>query len=220
MYLVIPDVLSTAEVTAARDHLAVAEAAFVSGKTTAGGHARAVKENEQVRGSAGDAILKKVESALLAHAVFKAAAQPKAFVRLMISRYRPGMHYGTHVDDALMQGQRTDLSFTLFLASPESYDGGELVIEDNDGERSYKLAAGHLILYPTTTLHHVAAVTRGERLAVVGWVRSYLRDPGQRELLFDLENAIATLRADTAPRAVLDRLFKVKGNLLRMWIED
>ena len=220
MFLVLPNVLDESEVAGVRQHLSSGQITFEPGTKTAGSHARGVKKNEQAAPASIDGLLRKVEATLLAHPVFKAAALPKAFVRLMVSRYTPGMHYGTHVDDALMQGVRTDLSFTLFLADPASYAGGELVIEENDGDRSFKLDAGQLVLYPTTALHHVAEVTSGERLAVVGWVRSFVRDPQARELLFDLENVIAALRQQQADRAILDRLFKIKGNLLRRWVED
>jgi PKHD-type hydroxylase len=152
--------------------------------------------------------------------VFKAAAMPKSFVKLLVSRYLPGMEYGTHVDDALMGGVRTDMSFTLFLCDPGTYDGGELVIEGNDGDTEVKLPAGHLVLYPTTTLHRVAPVTRGERLVVVGWVRSFIRSGEDREILFDLENVIAASRAASIDRGILNRLLKVKANLLRKWVED
>lgn len=219
MNLVITELLDMAELEAMRAHLESA-LKFKSGKTTAGHHARAVKDNEQASAESAAPILAKVEATLLNHPVFKAAARPKKFVKLMISRYGPGMHYGTHVDDPLMGGIRTDLSFTLFLKSPESYEGGSLIVEDNEGDRAYKLAAGSLILYSTTSLHRVEEVRSGERLAIVGWIRSYLRDPQQREMLFDLENTIATLNASQAPRPVLDQLYKMRANLLRMWVED
>ena len=219
MFLVIGDILTATEIEAITMHLST-EVNFHDGKSTAGAHARTVKNNEQAANEAAAPVLKKVETALLAHPVFKAAALPKSFVKLMVSRYRPGMHYGTHVDDPLMLGTRTDLSFTLFLNPPETYAGGELVIEENGGDRSFKLTAGSLILYPTTSLHRVEEVTSGERLAVVGWVRSFLRDPQQRELLFDLENTIASLKAENASRPVLDHIFKIRANLLRMWATD
>jgi PKHD-type hydroxylase len=220
MFLAITDVLSKAEIAAICEELKTVENAFASGRATAGAHARAVKDNEQATVAASSEILKRIETTLLANPVFKAAAMPKAFVKLMISRYQPGMHYGTHVDDPLMNGVRTDLSFTLFLEDPEKYGGGELVIEENDGDRDFKLSAGGLVLYPTTTLHHVAEVTSGIRLAIVGWVRSYVREDSKRELIFDLENALATLRAQNAARPVLDQLYKVRANLVRMWADD
>ena len=113
-----------------------------------------------------------------AHPLFRLAARPKTITPLILSRYEQGMNYGSHVDDALMHGVRTDVSFTLFLSDPDSYDGGALVIESPAGEDDVKLKAGSLVAYPSTTLHRVAPVTRGARLAAVGWVRSFVRDPG------------------------------------------
>jgi PKHD-type hydroxylase len=217
MFLVISEVLSAPDVVAANQFLNT-EASFDDGSKSAGRHARSVKHNEQADAKSSAPILKKVEATLQMHPVFMAAARPQSFVKLMISRYRPGMAYGSHVDNPLMEGKRTDLSFTLFLSAPESYDGGELVIEGNDGDRTFKLPAGSLILYPTTTLHRVAEVTSGERIAVVGWVRSLICDDAQRELLFDLDNVVASL--DGADRGVQDRLHKVRANLMRMWVDD
>jgi PKHD-type hydroxylase len=216
----IPGILDGAVLAAMRDALRAEPEAFAAGKATAGWHAKAVKDNEQAKGAVAASVTAKVKELLLAHPVFKAAARPKQCVRLLVSRYRPGMAYGTHVDDALMDGIRTDLSFTLFLAEPREYEGGELVVEGNDGETAIKLPAGGLVLYPTTSLHRVNPVTTGERLAVVGWVRSYIRSPEQREVLFDLDNVVAALREARVERAILDRLFKVRADLLRMWAED
>lgn len=127
-------------------------ALFEDGRRTAGWHAREVKRNLQATSDdLTRGVLRKIEQALLHHKVFIAAARPKRLVHLLISRYDPGMTYGTHVDDALMGGVRTDLSFTLFLSDPATYEGGVLVIEDTYGERTVKLTAGELILYPSTT---------------------------------------------------------------------
>lgn len=207
----------TAEIVdaAARD-----QDAFEDGRRTAGWHAKAVKHNEQWNSAAASPLIGKVKDALLAHPVFRAAAMPKSFVKLLLSRYRPGMSYGRHVDDALMGGIRTDLSFTVFLSDPESYDGGALVIEGNAGDTEVKLGPGSLVLYPTTSLHRVSEVTSGERLAVAGWVRSFIRSHEDRELLFDLENVIAGLRQAGAGRGLIDPLLKVKANLLRRWVDD
>ncbi len=196
-------------------------ALFVDGRATAGWHARAVKHNLQARrGGIVDAALTTIERALLEHEVFVAAARPKAILRLLISRYEPGMSYGSHVDDALMGGVRTDLSFTLFLADPESYQGGALVIDDAWGEREVRLPAGELFLYPSTTLHRVAPVEGGVRLAAVGWVRSFVRDPGRREILFDLETALRAVHARDGKSPLFDTLAKTRTNLLRLWAED
>jgi PKHD-type hydroxylase len=196
-------------------------AAFEDGRRTAGWHAREVKRNLQAtRGGLADGVLRKIEQALLAHEVLQAAARPKRLVRLLISRYEPGMTYGTHVDDAMIDGVRTDLSFTLFLSDPASYEGGALVVEDSYGERAIKLPAGELILYPSTTLHRVEPVAAGVRLAAVGWLRSYVRDAECREILFDLETALRRLHAEHGKSPVFDTLVKTRTNLLRRWAED
>jgi PKHD-type hydroxylase len=220
MLIQIADVLTPDAVAALRESLAGEAAGFFPGKATAGWAARDVKNNEQASGPAAQAAIEQVKAALLGNALFQSAARPKTFVKLLVSRYKPGMAYGTHVDDALMAGIRTDMSFTLFLAEPESYGGGELVIEGPDGESDFKLLPGHLVLYQTTSLHHVAEVTRGERLAIVGWVRSFIRSPEQREVLFEMDQVIVKLRAAQAPREDMNHALKVRNSLLRMWAED
>jgi PKHD-type hydroxylase len=126
---------------------------------------------------------------------------------------------GTHVDDALMDGMRTDVSFTLFPAEPETYEGGALVIETAAGEQAFKLGAGSMILYPSNTLHRVAPVERGERLAVVGWARSFVHSPERREIPFDLETARRDL-FDLQGKSSTYQLSKCAANLLRMWADD
>jgi PKHD-type hydroxylase len=143
----------------------------------------------------------------------------------MFNRYQGGMHFGSHVDGSirLIPGTadkiRTDLSATLFLASPDSYDGGELLIEDTYGTQSVKLPTGDMILYPASSLHRVNAVTRGTRLACFFWVQSMVRDDSQRTMLFDLDSAIQRLTATNADEAARVRLTGVYHNLLRMWSE-
>ena len=151
---------------------------------------------------------------------FGLAARPKALSPLLFSRYDTTMHYGSHVDDALMNGMRTDVSFTLFLSDPKDYDGGELVIESAAGEETFKPAAGSLVAYPATSLHHVAEVTRGTRLAAVGWARSFIRDAARRELLFDLDTARRQMFAREGKSAAFDLVSKSAANLMRMWAED
>ncbi len=216
----IADILDPPRLSAIIDHINSNPQAFESGAQTAGWHAKAVKNNEQAKGAAANAVREIIEAALLAHPVFKAASQPKHIIHSLVSRYKPGMAYGTHVDDPLMGGTRTDLSFTLFLNDSETYDGGALIIEGHDGDNEVKLPAGSLVLYPTTSLHRVTEVTRGERLAFVGWVRSFIRNTEDREILFDLENLIATLHASKADRALLDQTLKIRANLMRKWVED
>ena len=208
--------LTPAEVGAIRDAIQTLE--FGDGRATAGRRAREVKANDQALPSpARDAILEKVRRALMAHPVFLAAARPQKLTPLLLSRYRVGQTYGLHVDDALMGGLRTDLSFTLFLSDPATYEGGALEIEDDFAPREVRLNAGDLILYPSTTLHRVTPVTAGERLAIVGWVQSLIRSEAQRDILFDLDQAIATLEQTGAARPATDRLTKARSNLLRLW---
>jgi PKHD-type hydroxylase len=218
--LQIADILSHEQRTSMCVALAMEAQHFTAGQATAGWLARSVKDNEQSSGPAALAAMETVKAALLAHPVFVSAARPKAFVKLLVSRYRPGMHYGRHVDDALMAGVRTDLSFTLFLSEPESYDGGELRIEGIDGDTDVKLPAGGLVIYPTIDLHQVMEVTRGERLAIVGWVRSFIRNTEQRQSLFELDQIVAQLRPRDTDRVLLDQVFKVRNTLTRMWAED
>jgi PKHD-type hydroxylase len=219
MILAIADVLSPADVEAARAKLA--SATFVDGKTTAGWSAKLVKANLQARPDAQIERLRAlVEARLLEHAVFMLATRPKAIIGPLFSRYQPGHAYGTHVDDALIAGMRTDVSFTLFLSDLETYEGGELIIDTTSGEEAFKLAAGSVVTYPATTLHRVAPVTSGERLAAAGWVRSHLREASQRELLFDLETARRRLFEREGKTAEADLLAKCAANLMRLWCDD
>ncbi len=220
MLVCIENIIGNGILATLRDKIAAAPDLFVDGATTAGWHAKSVKHNQQGQGDLAKRISTIIEERLLANPVFKAAAQPKAIIKTLLSRYQPGMSYGTHVDEPLMGASRVDLSFTLFLNAPETYDGGALIIENTEGEASYKLAAGSLVLYPTTALHRVEEVTKGERLVVVGWVRSFIRNAQNREVIFDLENLIASLRASNADRSLIDRALKVKANLMQQWLED
>lgn len=219
MQIVIGNVLSADDLAAVR--AALARARFVDGRATAGFAARLVKNNRQAANDRKlDTIRKLVAERIMGNEVFRLAVRPKALTPLLFSRYEDGMNYGSHVDDALMDGMRSDVSFTLFLSEPASYDGGELVIESAAGEDAVKLDAGGLVAYPSTALHHVAPVTRGERLAAVGWARSFIRDAARRELLFDLDTARRTMFAERGKSAEYDLVSKSLANLLRMWAED
>ena len=214
--IVIANVLSSAEVEAACNLAVILP--FADGRATAGRIARQVKANDQALASPGrDALLDKAKKAILAHPVFAAAARPRVMTPLILSRYRVGQTYGLHVDDALMQGLRTDLSFTLFLSDPDTYVGGALEVEDNFAPREVKLAAGDLILYPSTTLHRVSPVESGERLVIVGWVESWIRGAAEREVLFDLEQALSTIESTEGKSPVYDQIAKSRSNLLRLW---
>lgn len=219
MFIEIADILGGADLKLANTVFAQKDA-FESGVRTAGRIAKSVKNNEQAKpaGLAAD-LATLVEKRLMKNDVFRAAARPREFIRILLSRYTSGMEYGLHSDDAFMDGRRVDLSFTLFLAPPETYEGGELIIEEPAGDRLIKLEAGSLVLYPSATLHRVAAVTRGERRAAVGWIRSLIRSAEDRETLFDV--ALALRQAETSGnRALTDRLLKIQGTLLRRWGED
>ena len=220
MRIVISSLLTSTDLSVARQ--ALASLRFVDGRKTAGFAARQVKNNRQAdtTDSASNEIKALVAKRLNENELFRAAVRPKAMSPLLISRYEPGMEYGTHVDDALMGGMRTDVAFTLFLNDPADYDGGDLVIESPAGEDAIKLEAGSMIVYEATTLHRVAPVTRGMRDAVVGWARSYVRSASQRELLFDLETARRTLYAREGKTSEFDLLSKTLNNLIRMWAED
>lgn len=216
--LEIPSVLDSDTLTACQA-IAARDDVFVDGKATAGWYSRDRKnnlqggQNDQVTG-----LLAKVEAVVMGHELVRIATRPRNIVRLMLSRYDEGMYYGNHVDDAHMDGQRTDLSFTLFLSPRESYEGGELVIDRTDGERWIKLDAGSMFLYPSTSLHRVEPVTRGARNVVVGWIRSHVRDAHQREILFDLDRAAHALRQTATPdKEALGLLLKSRSNLLRLW---
>jgi PKHD-type hydroxylase len=220
MQIVIANVLTADEIDTVR--AALKQAKFIDGRATAGFAARTVKHNEQADGT--DRSLETVRSLIaeriMGNTMFLLAVRPKALSPLLLSRYQDGMTYGTHVDDALMQGMRTDVSFTLFLSDPESYDGGELIIESAAGEDAIKLEAGSLIAYPSTTLHRVAGVTRGVRLVAAGWARSFIRDPARRELLFDLDTARRKLFEREGKSPEFDLISKSLSNLIHMWAED
>lgn len=216
--IVIADVLDRPTLDALRE--AAEGLSFEDGRATAGRHAREVKANLQARPSDElDAVLGLVRDRLMASDLFRSVARPRHFARLLLSRYGPGMAYGLHVDDPIMQGSRTDLSFTLPLSEASDYEGGELVLEDALEERAFRVGAGDAIVYPTSALHRVAPVTRGERLAVVGWVTSWVRDPARREVLHDLDVAAHAAFEAGGKTPAFDRLLKAKSNLYRMWAE-
>jgi PKHD-type hydroxylase len=220
MFTIIADVLDTSETAAARESLR--QVAFVDGRATAGWHAKLVKNNLQA--ASADAVVAKLRETIAAkinaNPLFRLVTRPKSLTPLILSRYEPGMAYGSHVDDALMNGVRRDVSFTLFLSDLDTYEGGALIIETAGGEEDLRLPAGSLVAYPSTTLHRVAEVTKGARLAAVGWVRSFIRDPAQRELLFDLDTARQSIFQANGKTAEFDLLSKTSANLLRMWAED
>ncbi len=218
MHIAIADVLTpaqTAMLVAGLKH-----ATFVDGRTTAGTRAARMKKNVQAKGQAIAPLAEFLRDALLANAMITMATRPKSIIGPTFSRYLKGDAYGTHVDEPIMDGQRTDIAFTVFLSDPASYDGGALIIDGTDGENAIKLKAGSAYFYPATTLHRVDTILRGERLAAVGWVRSLVRQPEQRELLFDLDTVLRRLSTGPNPSPDVDMLAKTLANLIRMWADD
>lgn len=222
MMLTIPDVLTSEELNSVVSILDTAD--FVDGKATAGWHAKRVKQNTQLKSEAsyGQDLKEIIQKALKRNTLFQIAVQPKRVHSMLFSRYEPGMSYGSHIDNALMGGQeflRSDVSLTLFLNPPSSYSGGELVIESVEGETTFKLEAGSAIIYPSSTLHRVNPVTEGVRLVAVAWVQSLVRDPQEREILFDLDVARRALFDRQGKTTEFDLVSKSHANLLRKWAD-
>src|SRR5690348_17029933 len=203
------------------------EESWGDGRATAGFQSARVKHNLQLaQGSpaarqAGDIVVRALER----HADFISAALPRHVYPPLFNRYEPGMSFGAHVDNAVRQipgthhRLRADVSATLFLGSAEDYDGGELVIEDTFGAHAVKLAAGDMVVYPSSSLHHVRPVTRGTRVAAFFWVQSMVRDDGARTLLFEMDTAIRELTAAQTEGDALLRLTACYHNLLRRWAD-
>ncbi|WP_305804398.1 Fe2+-dependent dioxygenase [Stenotrophomonas sp. YIM B06876] len=228
MLLHIPDVLTAEQVTAARQQLA--NAGWTDGRLTAGYQSAQAKHNLQLPESdpAARAIGARILEALGRNSTFFSAALPRHIFPPLFNCYQQGQAFGFHVDNAVRydytapgqpQPVRTDLSATLFLSDPDEYDGGELVIEDTYGNQRVKLPAGHMVLYPGTSLHQVTPVTRGARLASFFWIQSMLRDDGQRRLLWDLDVSIRRLTHDVPDHPALVQLTGVYHNLLRQWAD-
>jgi PKHD-type hydroxylase len=225
MLLHIPDILTAEQVAHCRQKLDQAD--WVDGRVTAGHQSARAKENMQLpedhpaARELGELILTELQN----NPLFMTAALPLKVFPPLFNRYQGGQSFGTHVDNAVRQVTgtphrvRTDLSATLFLAAPEEYDGGELSVEDTYGLHNVKLSAGHLILYPASSLHHVQPVTRGARLASFFWIQSMVRDDGQRTLLFDLDMAIQRISGEVSDHPSVIQLTGVYHNLLRRWAD-
>jgi PKHD-type hydroxylase len=224
MLVQIPDVLSPAQVAEAR--AALERCQWVDGRVTAGPQSAKVKYNLQLQETdpvaeqIGDVIL----SALQRNPLFMSAALPLKVFPPLFNRYEGGGSFGSHVDNAVRQlttGQRirTDLSATLFFSAPEEYTGGELLIEDRFGVHAVKLPAGHLVLYPSSSLHNVRPVTEGARICSFFWIQSMIRDDGARTVLFDLDSAIQRLGRDVPDHPSTLQLTGVYHNLVRRWAE-
>lgn len=225
MLLRIPSVLGAGQVAKFRARLDAAR--WVDGNATSGHQSAKAKANEQLPEASVEAreLGEEVLQALSRSALFFSAALPRQVFPPLFNRYREGMTFGNHVDTAIRSHAslpvriRTDLSATLFLSAPGDYDGGELLIEDTYGAQQVKLDAGDMVLYPATSLHRVAPVTRGTRVASFFWIQSMVRDDAQRTLLFDLDMAIIRLTQEAPRSEALVPLTGTYHNLLRMWAE-
>jgi PKHD-type hydroxylase len=225
MLLHVPDVLTPGQVLEARHALDAAE--WIDGRATAGPQSARAKHNRQL---AEDHPVARdlgvtISQALQRHPLFVSAALPLRVFPPLFNRYEGGGSFGSHVDNAIRQVSgtphriRTDLSATLFLSNPDEYDGGELTVEDTYGVHAVKLPAGHMVLYPSTSLHHVTPVTKGARVSSFFWIQSLVRDDGQRTLLFDLDMAIQRVNQDLPDHPAAVQLTGVYHNLLRQWAE-
>ena len=225
MLLQVPDILSAERVAECRRMLDESE--WIDGRVTAGHQSGRAKDNVQLRedSEAAKQVGAIVMNALEGNALFMAAALPLKVFPPLFNRYEGGHAFGNHVDNAIRQVTgtphrvRTDLAATLFFSAPEEYDGGELEIEDTYGLHSVKLPAGHMILYPASSLHHVRPVTRGARVASFFWIQSMVRDDGERTLLFDLDVAIQRLTTDMPEHPSVLELTSLYHNLLRRWAD-
>lgn len=221
MLITIPAVLNAEELGVVSD--LIAQAHFVDGKLSAGQEATRVKHNEEL--SAQDSLITPLNNLvmgkLVQHPIYLAAALPQKIAAPYYARYTKGMRYGNHVDDPVMglpgQRYRSDCSITVFLNSPDEYDGGELVIQTSFGEQKIKLNAGDAVLYPSSSTHRVAEVTNGERIVAVTWLQSMVRAPEQRELLYKLHQARELLMQSARDTEETELVSNAYVNLVRMW---
>jgi PKHD-type hydroxylase len=224
MIACIPDLLTPEELKVCRD--LAAGALFVDGRETATSRGRNAKRNEQI--SKQDESRKPIQALIVAalyrHPAIRRAAIPHRIRPPLISRYGPGQYYARHCDAALMgpadNRTRSDISCTIFLSDRSEYAGGELLIEWGLEPQKIKLPAGHAVIYPASTLHQVAEVTSGERLAAVTWIQSYVRDPERRQILADLALVRDRLKAVDPDARETELAIQARANLLRMWSEN
>mgnify|MGYP001258979261 FL=1 len=210
--------LNAEEINLIKKELAEANQDWEDGKNTAGSHASKVKNNLQLKRQSD--ISKKlstlVKKKLLNNDLIKSFTLPKHFHGIMFAKSLKGMSYGRHIDNAFMSSGRADLSFTIFLSEKNQYEGGELLIENLNAENEFKLNLGEILIYPSTYLHSVQEVQKGERMVCVGWIESYVKSIEEREYLFDLDAGAKCLLAKHGRSDELDLIFKSYSNLLRV----
>lgn len=225
MLLHIPNVLSRTDLQAV--HALLDKARFVDGKLSAGMAAKRVKNNQEVSRDDAQTLQQLnniVMGKLTRHPTYQFGALPLRVATPFYARYGKGMTYGDHVDDPVMgpgpgQQYRSDVSMTVFLNNPEDYEGGELVIRTDFGDRKVKLPAGDVVMYPSSSIHHVAEVSKGERIVAVTWLQSMVREPQRRELLYELNQAREKMLKDAPEAAETKQVDRSYVNLVRMWSE-
>lgn len=223
MLLTIPRVLPASQIIVVQKMLANAK--FTDGKLSAGFAAQRVKNNLELEQNGREIqdLNNIVMGQLVRNPIYQSGALPYRVASPFYARYTSGMHYGNHVDDPVMgptQGRyRSDVAITIFLNAPEDYEGGELVIQTSFGEQQIKLPAGDAVMYPSSSIHQVLPVTKGERLVAVTWLQSMIRDPNQRELLYDLNSAREQLLREKPDAPETKKIDRSYVNLVRMWSE-
>jgi len=215
-YLITP-LLNDKEIQIFKNKLNNENEDWQDGKKTAGSHAAKVKNNLQLKRECetSQSLSKIITNKILSNPLIKSFSLPKKIHGIMFTKSREGMQYGRHIDNAFMSSGRADLSFTIFINEKDSYQGGELIVENLNSEKSFKLNSGEIIIYPSTYLHSVKEINFGERLVCVGWMESYIKSIEEREYLFDIDAGARSLLSKHGRSDELDLIFKSYSNLLR-----
>ena len=216
-YLISP-LLNDEEIQIFKSKLNKENEDWQDGKKTAGSHAAKVKNNLQLKRECetSKTLSKIITTKILSSPLIKSFSLPKKIHGIMFTKSREGMKYGRHIDNAFMSSGRADLSFTIFINNKDSYQGGELIVENINSENNFKLNSGEIIIYPSTYLHSVREINKGERLVCVGWIESYIKSIEEREYLFDIDAGARSLLTKHGRSDDLDLIFKSYSNLLRL----
>tara|TARA_Y100001978_G_C23618845_1_gene397399 strand:+ start:60 stop:725 length:666 start_codon:yes stop_codon:yes gene_type:complete len=218
MNYLITQLLNDEEVSILKKNLNVESQHWEDGKKTAGSHAAQVKNNLQLnrKSNISKNLSEFISNKILSNQLIKSFSLPKNIHGIMFSKSKEGMKYGRHIDNAFMSSGRADLSFTIFINKKKSYQGGELIIENINEDSSFKLNSGEIIIYPSTYLHSVKEIEKGERIVCVGWMESYVKSIEEREYLFDIDAGARSLLSKYGRSDELDLIFKSYSNLLRL----
>ena len=216
-YLISP-ILNSKEIQKLKNKLNKENDDWQDGKKTAGSQAAMVKNNLQLKRECGisQSLSKFITTKILSNPLIKSFSLPKKIHGIMFTKAKEGMKYGRHIDNAFMSSGRADLSFTIFINEKDSYQGGELIVENINSESTFKLNSGEIIIYPSTYLHSVKEIKKGERLVCVGWIESYIKSIEEREYLFDIDAGARSLLSKHGRSDDLDLIFKSYSNLLRL----